>query len=84
VKTERKSVSSAHKLDGLGKLKEHAPRSEHVQLHQDIGHIRKNHLHATLLPQLSMVTMVTIGGDLQPGCLADRLLTGLGQPQINP
>jgi len=24
------------------------------------------------------------GGDLQPGCLADRLLTGLGQPQINP
>jgi hypothetical protein len=26
--------------------------------------------------------MVTMGGDLQPGCLADRLLTGLGQPQI--
>jgi hypothetical protein len=25
-----------------------------------------------------------MGGDLQPGCLADRLLTGLGQPQINP
>ena len=25
-----------------------------------------------------------MGGDLQPaGCLADRLLTGLGQPQIN-
>ena len=47
MKTERKSVSSAHKLDGLGKLKEHAPRSEHVHLHQDIGHIRKNHLHAT-------------------------------------
>jgi len=43
VKTERKSVSSAHKLDGLGKLKEHAPRSEHVHRHQDIGHIRKNH-----------------------------------------
>ena len=49
----RKSVSSAHKLDGLGKLKEHAPRSEHVHLHQGFGHIRKNHLHATLLPQLS-------------------------------
>jgi hypothetical protein len=28
--------------------------------------------------------MVTMGGDLQPGCLADRLLTGLSQPQINP
>ena len=28
--------------------------------------------------------MVTMGGDLQPGCLADWLLTGLGQPQINP
>jgi hypothetical protein len=28
--------------------------------------------------------MVTMGVDLQPGCLADRLLTGLGQPQINP
>jgi hypothetical protein len=24
-----------------------------------------------------MVTMVTMGGDLQPGCLTDRLLTGL-------
>jgi hypothetical protein len=23
------------------------------------------------------------GGDLQPGYLADRLLTGLGQPQIS-
>jgi hypothetical protein len=33
---------------------------------------------------LVMVTMVTMGGDLQPGSLADRLLTGLGQPQINP
>ena len=53
MKTDRKSVSSAHKLDGLGKIKEHAPRSEHVHLHQDIGHIRKNHLQATLLPQLS-------------------------------
>ena len=30
------------------------------------------------------VTRVTMGGDLQPGSLADRLLTGLGQPQINP
>jgi hypothetical protein len=29
-------------------------------------------------------TMVTMGGDLQPGCLADRPLTGLGQPLINP
>jgi hypothetical protein len=28
--------------------------------------------------------MVTMGGDLQPGCLADRLLNGLGQPQTNP
>jgi hypothetical protein len=28
-------------------------------------------------------SMVTMGGDLQPGSLADRLLTGLGQPQIN-
>jgi hypothetical protein len=30
-----------------------------------------------------MVTMVTMGGDLQPGCLADQLLIGLGQPQIS-
>ena len=29
-----------------------------------------------------MVTIVTIGDDLHPGCLADRLLTGLGQPQL--
>ena len=27
--------------------------------------------------------LITIGGDLQPRCLADRLLTGVGQPQIN-
>ena len=32
---------------------------------------------------LVMVTMVTMGGGLQPGCLADGLLTGLGLPQIN-
>jgi len=38
----------------------------------------------SVIPPSTMVTMVTIGGDLQPGCLADRLLTGLGQPQINP
>jgi hypothetical protein len=30
------------------------------------------------------MSMVTMGGDLQPGGFADRLLTGLGQPQINP
>ena len=31
----------------------HLVLNMHVHLHQDIGHIRKNHLHATLLPQLS-------------------------------
>jgi hypothetical protein len=30
------------------------------------------------------MVMITMGGDLQPGCLDERLLTGLGQPQINP
>ena len=39
---------------------------------------------AFFAPPASISIMVTIGGDLQPGCLADRLLTGLGQPQINP
>jgi len=29
-------------------------------------------------------SMVTIMGDLQPGCLADWMLTGFGQPQNNP
>ena len=48
------------------------------------------HLHyktcaaITTLLIIIMVTMVTMGGDLQPGCLTDRLLTGLVQPQINP
>jgi len=37
-----------------------------------------------LVTMATMVTMVTMGGDLQPGSLADRLLTGLDQPQINP
>jgi hypothetical protein len=27
--------------------------------------------------------MATMGADLQPGCLADRLMTGPGQPQID-
>jgi hypothetical protein len=41
-------------------------------------------LHTTMVKKVIMVIVVTMGGDLQPGCLADRLLTGLGQPQINP
>ena len=49
----KQNISSAHKPDGIGGIKEHAPRSEHVHLHQDIGHIHENHLQATLLPQLS-------------------------------
>eukprot|EP00983_Pelagomonas_calceolata_P037681 1136464-Pelagomonas_calceolata.AAC.7 len=28
--------------------------------------------------------MVTMGGDLQPGRLADRLVAGLCQPKMNP
>ena len=43
----------------------------------------ENHSPHYLRKMVIMVTMVTMGGDLQPGCLADRLLTGLGQPQIN-
>jgi thiamine phosphate synthase YjbQ (UPF0047 family) len=46
-------MSSAHELDDLVKIKKLAPRSGHVYLHQDTGHIRENHLQATLLPQLS-------------------------------
>ena len=38
----------------------------------------------TIVTMVAMVTMVPMGGDLQPGSFADRLLTGLGQPQINP
>jgi len=37
-----------------------------------------------LFVTLQHCIMITMGGDLQPGCLADRLLTGLGQPKINP
>jgi hypothetical protein len=29
-----------------------------------------------------MVTIVAMRGDPQPGCLADWMLTGLGQPQM--
>ena len=46
--------------------------------------IRRRWTHAWTPPRAQLVTMVTIGGDLKPGCLADRLLTGLGQPQVNP
>jgi len=41
-------------------------------------------LKLNLTQTWGVCTMVTMGGDLQPGSLADRLLTGLGQPQINP
>ena len=41
-------------------------------------------LYGTRYQSGSFSLMVTMGGDLQLGCLADRLLTGLGQPQINP
>ena len=53
AKTKRITESSPNEPDGVGKIKELAPRSEHVHLHQDIGHIREIHLQATLLPQLS-------------------------------
>ena len=56
-------------------------RKHHLQ--QSIHSARTQNPHYLSLSH-TMVTMVTIGGDLQPGCLADRLLTGLGQPQINP
>jgi hypothetical protein len=36
-----------------------------------------------LQPGYSCVTL-TLTLTLQPGCLADRLLAGLGQPQLNP
>eukprot|EP00983_Pelagomonas_calceolata_P010229 332887-Pelagomonas_calceolata.AAC.5 len=35
-------------------------------------------LHASLVP------LVTLGGDLQPGRLVNRLVDGLSQPGINP
>jgi hypothetical protein len=35
----------------LGKIEGHAPLSENAHLHQDISHLRENHLQATLLPQ---------------------------------
>jgi len=39
-------------------------------------------IHCSSRPKLCalLVTIATMGGDLQPGCLADQLLTGLGQP----
>ena len=46
VQTKRRNISSAHKLDGLGRIKERAPRFGRV-------FIRENHLWATLLHQLS-------------------------------
>ena len=33
------------------------------------------------IAQICLFTMVTMRGDLQPDCLADRLLTDLGQQQ---
>ena len=50
----------------------------------NLQELKRNVQNFWLFANQSMVTMVTMGGDLQPGCLADRLLTGLGQPQINP
>ena len=44
----RENVSSAQRLDDLGKIKDHAPRSEHVHLPQDIG---QNEVHDLLFCQ---------------------------------
>jgi hypothetical protein len=52
-KKEGKPAYFVINSDGLGRIKERASRSGHAHLHRDIGHIRKNHLHATLLPQQS-------------------------------
>jgi hypothetical protein len=42
-------------------------------------------LNATALLACKLKTGIFFGRCyLQPGCLADRLLTGFGQPQINP
>ena len=43
-----------HKPNVSGKIKEHAPRSEHVHLHQDNGHIRKNHFAHNMFGQIKM------------------------------
>jgi len=59
-----------------------APDSKEYNIKCDLGVLRD--ASETPCKRLIMVTMVTMGDDLQPGCLADRLLTGLGQPQINP
>ena len=42
------------------------------------------HVYGITFTKYTLTLTLTMGGDLQPGCLADRLLTGLGQPQINP
>eukprot|EP00983_Pelagomonas_calceolata_P066472 1149058-Pelagomonas_calceolata.AAC.10 len=45
-------------------------------------------LYARLLRFVTLCNMkqvlVAMGDDLQPGCLADRLVAGLSQPEINP
>jgi len=61
----------------------HTHTHRHTHTHTDTHTHTQTHTH-TLGVYATMVTMVTMGGDLQPCCLADRLLTGLGQPQINP
>ena len=50
-----------------------------MEVQQDVAFVA-----VVVTVSLALQTMVTMGGDLQPGCLADRLLTGLGQPQIIP
>jgi len=36
--------------------------------------------HCKEIDEDEKIKFFTMGSDLQPGCLADRLLTGLGQP----
>jgi hypothetical protein len=45
------STLSVNRKEVLANKKEHALRSD-VHLHQDIGHIRENHLQAMLLPEV--------------------------------
>ena len=47
VQTKRIDFTLAHKPDDLGKMKERAPRSGHVHLHQSTGDDDDGALHIT-------------------------------------
>ena len=78
MENEKKAVDMSQEVCTRSMVRNKKPEAERASQNQEYQENKRSEA------KKEMHSMVTMGGDLQPGSLADRLLTGLGQPQINP